>query len=153
MFVLRRLQPPFPFLDIYFVYDTAVYPFVFLHGSAPPSSRRTTTRRRKAKQDALRKKKDFKVVPGHHLPGGNGGAPAGTAGPPGGGLVGHVSVADAIASLEGSRGATHPGMCVCGGYRFTGVWLDEGGAVGWDLNRYCVAYLFVGLFVFALSYS
>jgi len=57
--------------------------------------------RRKAKQGALRKKKDFKVVPGH-LPGANNG---------GGDSTGHVSVADAIASLEGGKGATHPREC------------------------------------------
>ncbi|CBN79869.1 hypothetical protein Esi_0516_0009 [Ectocarpus siliculosus] len=64
--------------------------------------------RRKAKQDAFRKKKDFKVVPGH-LPGANG-LPTGTTGGPGGGgsSSGHVSVADAIASLEGGRSATYP---------------------------------------------
>ncbi|CAB1117459.1 unnamed protein product [Ectocarpus sp. CCAP 1310/34] len=65
--------------------------------------------RRKAKQDAFRKKKDFKVVPGH-LPGANG-LPTGTMGAPGGGgsSSGHVSVADAIASLEGGKSATYPG--------------------------------------------
>lgn len=59
-------------------------------------------------------------MPGHLLPGANGG-PQGTgtaaAGPPGssgggaggGGLTGHVSVADAIASLEGGKGATYSG--------------------------------------------
>ncbi|CAM9559607.1 unnamed protein product [Ectocarpus sp. 12 AP-2014] len=64
--------------------------------------------RRKAKQDAFRKKKDFKVVPGH-LPGANG-LPTGTTGAPGGGgsSSGHVSVADAIASLEGGKSATYP---------------------------------------------
>ena len=56
-------------------------------------------------------------MPGHLLPGANGG-PQGTgaAGPPGssgggagGGSAGHVSVADAIASLEGGKGATYSG--------------------------------------------
>lgn len=53
------------------------------------------------------------MVPGH-LPGANG-LPTGTTGPPGGGgsSSGHVSVADAIASLEGGKSATYPGAYVC----------------------------------------
>lgn len=75
--------------------------------------------RRKAKQEAIRKKKDFKVIPGHLLPPATGQPPgmgsstSSTHGGPGtggtGSAFGHVSVADAIASLEGSKSATYPG--------------------------------------------
>lgn len=77
--------------------------------------------RRRAKQEAIRKKKDFKVIPGPLLPSANGQA-SGTglfgnssAGGGGGSTWGHVSVADAVASLEGGRTATVSGMMGVGG--------------------------------------